>query len=392
MISTPTEAKPLTLGLALAVFVIGVFAFLEVYAIQAILPILMHDFNASPAEIGFTVGATVLAVAIMSPFMGMLSDAIGRKKVIVASLLFLAFPTAMLGFSSSLSQMNVWRFLQGLAVPGITVVLIAYIGEEFSGKAMTRLMTLYVSGTVLGGFSGRFILGHLTDYMSWQHAFWVMAAMMLAGVALAYSQLPASKNFVANAHLKPALQGLWSHLHNRYVLSAMLLGSCVLFSLVGCFTFINLHLAAEPYHLSSSDLANIYMVYLIGMVITPLSTQIIGRFGAKKNGVDGRVGVYGGRVGYFVCAAVGHCVGLGHHEHRGVHYPSGHHQLHRQERDAKSFFGIGFVLHGLLHRRHHRCHGMWFGLCARGLGHDSADFARGSGVCFIGGVLHYGGS
>ena len=218
----------------------------------------------------------------MSPFMGMLSDAIGRKKVIVASLLFLAFPTAMLGFSSSLGQMNVWRFLQGLAVPGITVVLIAYIGEEFSGKAMTRLMTLYVSGTVLGGFSGRFILGHLTEYMSWQHAFWVMAAMMLAGVVLAYSQLPASKNFVANAHLKPALQGLWSHLHNRYVLSAMLLGSCVLFSLVGCFTFINLHLAAEPYHLSSSDLANIYMVYLIGMVITPLSTQIIGRFGAKK--------------------------------------------------------------------------------------------------------------
>ena len=106
--------------------------------------------------------------------------------------------------------------------------------------------------------------------------------MMLAGVALAYSQLPASKNFVANAHLKPALQGLWSHLHNRYVLSAMLLGSCVLFSLVGCFTFINLHLAAEPYHLSSSDLANIYMVHLIGIVITPLSTQIIGRFGAKK--------------------------------------------------------------------------------------------------------------
>ena len=87
-----TETNPsgrLNLGLALAVFVIGVFAFLEVYAIQAILPILMHDFNASPAEIGFTVGATVLAVAIMSPFMGLLSDAIGRKKVIVASLLFL---------------------------------------------------------------------------------------------------------------------------------------------------------------------------------------------------------------------------------------------------------------------------------------------------------------
>lgn len=276
------EPRQLNVGLSAAVFLIGVFAFLQVYSVQAILPILMQEFAATPAEIGITVGATVLAVAIVSPFMGLLSDAIGRKNVIVASLLFLALPTAMLGFSHSLAQMNVWRFLQGISVPGITVVLIAYIGEEFTGRNMTRLMSLYVSGTVLGGFSGRFIMGHLTEYMTWQHAYMVMATLMLAGVAMAVTQLPASQNFVANRHLKPALQGLWSHLHNRYVLSAMLLGSCVLFSLVGCFTFINLHLAATPYQLNSAGLANIYLVYLLGMVITPLSTQILNRLGAKK--------------------------------------------------------------------------------------------------------------
>lgn len=276
------ETSRLNSGLLLAVFVIGMFAFIQVYSVQAILPILMQEFHATPDEIGFTVGATVLAVALMSPFMGMLSDAIGRKNVIVASLLFLMLPTAVMGFVPSLNLMNVCRFLQGLAVPGITVVLIAYIGEEFSGRDMTKLMSLYVAGTVLGGFSGRFILGHLTEVMTWQQAFWVMAAMMVVGVALAITQLPASKNFVPNRHLKPVLQGLWSHLHNRYVLSAMLLGACVLFSLVGCFTFINLHLAIEPYNLNSSQLANVFMVYLIGMVITPLSTKILTRFGAKK--------------------------------------------------------------------------------------------------------------
>lgn len=276
------ETSRLNSGLLLAVFVIGMFAFIQVYSLQAILPILMQEFHATPDEIGFTVGATVLAVALMSPFMGMLSDAIGRKNVIVASLLFLMLPTAVMGFVPSLNLMNVCRFLQGLAVPGITVVLIAYIGEEFSGRDMTKLMSLYVAGTVLGGFSGRFILGHLTEIMTWQQAFWVMAAMMVVGVALAITQLPASKNFVPNRQLKPVLQGLWSHLHNRYVLSAMLLGACVLFSLVGCFTFINLHLAIEPYNLNSSQLANVFMVYLIGMVITPLSTKILTRFGAKK--------------------------------------------------------------------------------------------------------------
>ncbi|QJQ52462.1 MULTISPECIES: MFS transporter [Vitreoscilla] len=279
------KQEALPLGLLIAVFVIGMFAFVQVYAVQAILPLLMQAFSATPDEIGFTVGATVLAVALMSPFMGMLSDAVGRKSVIVASLLFLGFPTAMMGFADSLAQMNVWRFLQGLAVPGITVVLIAYIGEEFIGRNMTKIMSLYVSGTVFGGFSGRFILGHLTEYLTWQQAFWVMAATMLAGVVLAITQLPASKSFVPNRQLKPVLQGLWSHLHNRYVLSAMLLGACVLFSLVGCFTFVNLHLAAAPYHLSSAQLANIFMVYLIGMIITPLSTRILTRLGAKKTAI-----------------------------------------------------------------------------------------------------------
>ena len=56
----------------------------------------------------------------------------------------------------------------------------------------------------------------------------------------------------------------------------------MLFSLVGCFTFINLHLANEPYHLTTGQLANIFAVYLIGVVITPLSTKLIQRFGSAR--------------------------------------------------------------------------------------------------------------
>lgn len=52
-----------------------------------------------------------------------------------------------------------------------------------------------------------------------------------------------------------------------------------MFSLVGCFTFINLHLSESPYLLTPADLANIFAIYLIGMVITPLSTRVVIRFG-----------------------------------------------------------------------------------------------------------------
>jgi len=255
---------------------------LQVYSIQAILPVLMADFSATEVQAGMVVGATILAIAIMSPFLGMLSDAVGRKVFIVGALLFLAIPTALIAQSPSIGWMGVWRFLQGLSVPGITVVTIAYIGEEFEGRAVTELMSFYVSGSVLGGFMGRFLLGHLHELIGWRAGYYVMAAMTLLGALWVTKMLPVSRQFVANPNFRSAIQTLGSHLVNRYVVTACLLGACVLFSLVGCFTFINLYLADTPYHLGTGALANIFAVYLIGVIITPLSTILLRRFGSAR--------------------------------------------------------------------------------------------------------------
>lgn len=276
-----SSPKP-TLLLKATVMMIAVFAFLQVYSIQSILPVLMVDFKASEVQVGMAVGATVMAVAIMSPFLGMLSDAIGRKSIIVSALLFLAIPTALIAHSHTIETLTLWRFLQGLSVPGITVVTIAYLGEEFKGGSIAELMAYYVSGTVLGGFSGRFILGHLHEWVGWRIAYYIMAALTFAGAIWVAKTLPSSKNFIPSPKFRTALSTLAGHLTNRYVISASLLGFCVLFSLVGCFTFINLHLASEPYNLSTGQLANIFAVYLIGVVITPLSTKLLQRFGSAR--------------------------------------------------------------------------------------------------------------
>lgn len=274
--AAPSWVLKLTIGL------IGMFAFLQVYSIQAILPVLMMDFTATEVQAGMIVGATILAIAIMSPFLGMLSDAVGRKSFIVGALLFLAIPTALIAQSPNIGWMGMWRFMQGLSVPGITVVTIAYIGEEFEGRALTELMSFYVSGSVLGGFMGRFLLGHLHELIGWRAGYYVMAGMTLIGALWVGKMLPASRHFVANPKFRSAMQTLGEHLVNRYVVTSYLLGACVLFSLVGCFTFINLHLADTPYELSTGALANIFAVYLIGVVITPLSTTLLRRFGSAR--------------------------------------------------------------------------------------------------------------
>lgn len=271
----------LNLALIITVLITGALAFVQVYSIQSILPVLMQEYHVSAAAVGSTVGATIFAVSIMSPFMGMISDALGRKRFIVGSILFIAVPTILLAFSHSIEMLWWLRFAQGLAVPGITVVLLAYIGEEFSGAERVKLMTFFVSGTVLGGFLGRFILGYLTEFMSWRHGFMVMGMVSLLGAFMVWYNLPKSAKFVAKPQIHTAMITLWHHLHNRHIQAACALGFCVLFSLVGCFTYINLYLDRPPYSLSSAQLADIFAVYLIGMIITPLSARLIVRFGTN---------------------------------------------------------------------------------------------------------------
>ena len=283
--SSPTQNdsfyKP-SLVLKLTIGLIGMFAFLQVYSIQAILPVLMADFSATEVQAGMVVGATILAIAIMSPFLGMLSDAVGRKSFVVGALLFLTLPTALIAQSTTIEWIGLWRFIQGLSVPGITVVIIAYIGEEFEGSSVTELMSFYVSGSVLGGFMGRFLLGHLHEFFGWRQAYYVLAILTLISALWVAKTLPSSKHFAANPNFRSAIQTLGEHLVNRYVVTSCLLGACVLFSLVGCFTFINLYLADTPYNLGTGALANIFAVYLIGVIITPLSTILLRRFGSAR--------------------------------------------------------------------------------------------------------------
>ncbi len=267
----------------IVIWCVGVFAFLNVYSVQAVLPLLMDDFHASAAEAGHTVGATVFGVALLSPFIGMLSDAWGRKRLLVCSMLLLCLPTAAAGFAHSLTELVFWRFLQGLAIPGMTVVTMAYIAEEYQHHGgVAKMMAAYVSGSVCGGYLGRFISGHISATTAgWREAFWSLAVLNLLGVLFVAARLPASRHFVPNHAIAASFAQLGRHLRNRGLLAACAVGFCVLFALVGAFTFVNILLARPPFNLTTGGLANVFSVYLVGMVITPLAGMLIARLGYR---------------------------------------------------------------------------------------------------------------
>jgi len=71
------------------------------------------------------------------------------------------------------------------------------------------------------------------------------------------------------------------HLRNPRLVATYAVGFCVMFSLLGTFTYINFYLAAPPFLLGTAALGLLFVVYLVGAVITPVAGRAIDRFGHR---------------------------------------------------------------------------------------------------------------
>jgi len=278
---------------AAAVFLAGACAFLQLYCTQPLLPLFTSIFHVTKASAGLTVSAATIAVAISAPFFGALTERLARRRVILASILGMAIPTLLAATATSLAQLIVWRFLQGVMVPGIVAVLVTYIGEEWPPHRVPFIMSLYVSGTALGGFIGRLTAGLLADWFSWRVSFLALGLASFAGAAAVYAWLPHGRPRPHNhADRVPQDRGPHGQVHVRRVeihalfrlprlVATFAVGFNVLFSLVAVFTWITFHLAAPPFSLSTAALSSLFFVYLVGLLVTPAAGYLITRTGLR---------------------------------------------------------------------------------------------------------------
>ena len=282
-LATPVRAAyGSRLGVLTALFISGFGTFLPLYATQPLLPQFRQLFGASELMVSLTVSAPVLAMALTAPLIGLLADAVGRKRVIVAAMLGLTFPTVLAATAANLGHFIAWRFLQGIFIPGIIAVAMAYISEESPGHSVGSTMAIYVTGAVIGGFAGRFIAGLAATHWGWRTAFVVLGAVTLAAALSTWRLLPRSTKFVRQTNVPAAFDSMWMHLRNPQLLATYAVGFNVLFSMVGAFTYVNFYLADKPFFLGPAALASIFAVYLIGAVITPVAGHILDRISYRR--------------------------------------------------------------------------------------------------------------
>src|SRR5262245_18098070 len=109
----------------------GFSTFRNLYSPQALLPALSRDFGVGPAEISTIMTASTLAIALTAPFTGAIADVLGRKRVIAAAMLAVVIPMAGAALAPDVQALVAWRFVQGLLLPPIFAVTVAYVGDEW---------------------------------------------------------------------------------------------------------------------------------------------------------------------------------------------------------------------------------------------------------------------
>ena len=180
----------------IAIVFCAVCAFLHLYSPQAVLPLMAQEFGVGAASASLIITASTLAVAATAPFTGALSDLLGRKRVIVAAMVLMLVPGVMLPLSGSFNELIFWRFVQGLLLPPIFAVAIAYIGDEWPPQQATGVIGSYTAASAVAGFVGRFIPGILLAYVGWRGGFAALAVLTAACLVIVATLLPREKNFV----------------------------------------------------------------------------------------------------------------------------------------------------------------------------------------------------
>ncbi|WP_366520419.1 MFS transporter [Deinococcus sp.] len=260
---------------------IGMLLFLNVYAPQSLLPVLAREFGVSSAQVGTVIGSTTLAVALASPLAGLIADAHGRRRVILGAFALLTLPGVLAAQAQTLGALNLARFGQGLLIPLVMVAVSAYLAEEAPPERFARLLTAYVTGTIVGGWAGRLLSGLAEHAGNWKVAFWLLVLSNALALGVAVVGLPRETKFVPQRQMPEVLQTLRSHLRNPVLLLTCLNGFLILFVLVSVFNTVTLRLAGTPYGLGSGPIGAVFTVYLLGAVITPVAAPALAQRGPR---------------------------------------------------------------------------------------------------------------
>lgn len=236
----------------------------------------------NPNHAQFIISAIFGGMAVGQLVCGPLSDALGRKRLLIGSFLLYLVGTFICWSAQSLEQMLIGRVIQGFAAAGPYVSTLSIVRDCYSGYAMARIMSLvmmiFIMVPVVAPTLGQLML----RIGSWQTVFSLLffyALAVLSWVILRLQEtLPAAKRVAFSA--KNIRHGAFTVLSNRTTVGYMICAGLVFGALLGYLNsclqiFQTIYQAGDAFALYFGALA-----FTLG-ISSLLNSQLVERFGPR---------------------------------------------------------------------------------------------------------------
>jgi DHA1 family multidrug resistance protein-like MFS transporter len=176
-----------------ALFFATATAMLGLGIIAPILPLYAKTFAASGVEIGLVFTAFSISRALLGPFVGRLSDHVGRKSLMLAGLGIYAVISVLYVLADSLWELGLFRFLQGIGSVMVGPLAQAYVGDMTPRGKEGRYMNAFYASQFLGIGIGPLLGGFIGAAWSYEAAFLVMGGLSLLSVLLVAITVPVDR-------------------------------------------------------------------------------------------------------------------------------------------------------------------------------------------------------
>ena len=263
------EYRRLILGL----FFAGVATFAQLYAPQAVLPLITADLRVAPATAALAVSAATLGLAAAVIPWSVVADRRGRVPamavgIIAATVLGLAAP-----FSREIAVLLVLRFVEGVALGAVPGVALVYLNEEVSRRHAAAAAGSYIAGTTVGGLLGRVVSGVIADVSDWRIGVWSATALCAGSAALFLWLAPKARGFVPGRQRTAEEPGIRSRLlaplRSPRQLALYGQGFLLMGAFVAVYNYLGFHLSASPFLLPSWLVTLLFLAYLAGTLSSP---------------------------------------------------------------------------------------------------------------------------
>ncbi len=193
----------------------------------SVLPHLMSDWNLTPMTAGFIGSSALFGMMIGALTLGSASDRFGRRRVILACLVFFSVAALANGFSETTTEFAIFRFLTGIGLGGMVPNIVALMTEMAPPSKRNIMVTIMLGFYSVGGVIAAFLGKTLTPEYGWRVNF-LIAGLPLLTFPLLYRWLPESISFLVGqnriAEAEPLLRRYAPHYHGSARSLALAMG------------------------------------------------------------------------------------------------------------------------------------------------------------------------